>query len=94
MSSSTTTKRYGILRVLAYIAVLCVGIALLISAIFKQVGGFANIVTALRTIAECLAYLVIACYSFNYARSRGLWWLIAWVVAIVLIVISVVWGLI
>ncbi len=89
----TSTRRTGILNVLSYIAVIAVGVALLLSWIFKMAGLAGQLVTALNIIAQCLAYLVVACYSFSFARAKGIWWLIAWVVAVVLIVVFLVLGI-
>lgn len=89
----SSTSKTNILNVLAYIAVMAVGIALLLSWIFKAVGQGGALVTALNLIAQCLAYLVVACYSFSYARAKGVWWLVAWVVAVVLIVVFLILGI-
>ena len=87
--ATTKAERAKLLHVLSYIAVIAVGIALLLGAAFARwdIGdqGFAG---ALATIAQVLAYIVVACYSFSYARAKNIWYLIAWVVAVVLIVIA------
>ncbi len=82
-----STRRTNILNVLAYVSVICVGVALLIAWILGRFNGTATVASALNIIAECLAYIVVACYSFSFARAKGIWWLIAWVVAVVLIVV-------
>ena len=88
--SSTSTSRTNFLNVLAYIAVVAVGLALFISWVFSALGWNNAISGALQLIAECLAYIVLSCYSFRYARAKGLWWVVAWAVAVVLIVIFVI----
>ena len=87
MSSKTS-----LLHILSYLAVVGVGIALLLSWLLNMVGVTAQVVSALNILAQVLAYFVVACHSFGYARSRGTWWLVVWAVAIVLIVVFLVLG--
>lgn len=83
----SSTRRTHILNVLSYVSVICVGLALLIGWILGAISGAGTVAAAFNIIAECLAYIVLACYSFGFARAKGIWWLIAWVVAVVLIVV-------
>lgn len=85
-----STSRTNLLNVLAYIAVVAVGLALFISWVFSALNWSNGISGALKLIAECLAYIVLACYSFRYARAKGVWWLVAWAVAVVLIIVFVI----
>ena len=89
----STTKR-GFLNGLSYWAIVFVGIALLLQAIFNviNISASGTIVSALNILAQVMAYIVVAFYSFGYARSRGTWWLVAWAVAVVLIVVFLVLG--
>ena len=86
------SSKSSLLSALSYLSVVGVGIALLLSWIFQMVGLTAQVVNALNILAEVLAYIVVACYSFGYARRRGGWWLAFWVVAVVLIVVFLVLG--
>jgi len=86
------SSKSSLLSVLSYLSVVGVGVALLLSWIFQMVGLTAQVVNALNILAEVLAYIVVACYSFGYARRRGGWWLAFWVVAVVLIVVFLVLG--
>ena len=86
------SSKSSLLSVLSYLSVVGVGVALLLSWIFQMVGLTAQVVNALNIIAEVLAYIVVACYSFGYARRRGGWWLAFWVVAVVMIVVFLVLG--
>ena len=86
------SSKSNLLSVLSYLSVVGVGVALLLSWIFQMVGLTAQVVNALNILAEVLAYIVVACYSFGYARRRGGWWLAFWVVAVVLIVVFLVLG--
>lgn len=90
-SSSTTTKRTvtfrGIVNFVSYIAVFCIGIALILNVIFKG-NSFSN---AFQMVAECLAYIVVSISAFYYARSkRSIWYLICWIVAVVLIIVFII----
>lgn len=87
-----STRRTGLLNMLSYLAVVGVGIALLLSWLLNTVGVTAQVVSALNILAQALAYLVVACYSFNYARIRGTWWLVVWAFALALIVIFLILG--
>jgi len=87
-----SSTRSGLLNVLSYLSIVGVGLVLLISWIFEMVGLTAQVVSAVKLLAEVLAYIVVACHSFGYARRRGGWWLAVWVVAIVLIVVFLVLG--
>jgi len=80
-------------NLVAFVAVVLVGIALMLSAL--KIGS--NIQTAFGLIAEILAYLVVAFYSFFYAwsRTRKRWTgqllhLIIWTVAVVLIIVFII----
>lgn len=83
----SSTRRTNILNVLSYVSVICVGLALLIGWLLSFINGAGTVAAAFNIIAEVLAYIVVACYSFSFARAKGIWWLIAWVVAVVLIVV-------
>jgi len=86
------SSRSSLLSVLSYLSVVGVGVALLLSWIFQMVGLTAQVVNALKILAEVMAYIVVAFHSFGYARRRGGWWLVIWAVAVVLIVVFLVLG--
>ncbi len=86
------SSRSSILNVLSYLSIVGVGLVLLLSWIFEMVGLTAQLVSALKLLAEVLSYIVVACHSFGYARTRKGWWLAVWFVAIVLIVVFLVLG--
>jgi len=74
---------------LAYIAIIFIGIALLISAILNE-GQFTR---ALELLANILAYIVVAFCAFFYAfrsRRNQVWYIVAYFVAITLIVIFLI----
>ena len=80
-----------LMNFIAFCAVLFIGLALMIAWIFSESGQFAG---ALNLIAQILAYIVVAYYSFMYAHRKWerkrVWFLIAWVAAVVLIIIFVI----
>ena len=90
----STTRRSNILHVLSYFAVVFVGVALLLSVILSKINvdALAVVANALNVLAQLMAYIVIIAHSFGYARSHGTWWLVAWAVAVVLIVVFFAWG--
>lgn len=89
---SSSVRKSNILHMLSYIAVIAVGLALVLSFVFKAFGLTTSLVSALNLIAQCLAYFVVSCYSFGYAKTRGMAGVITWVVAVVLIVVFLVLG--
>ena len=93
-----STSRANILHVLSYFAVVFAGIALLLSVLLGKINGMATIANAMNILAQFMAYIVVICQSFGYARARGtrgghsVWWLVIWAVAVVLLVVFFVWG--
>ena len=70
---------------MAFLAVIFVGIAL----ILKKFLNPGELTTALETIAQIISYAIVGIYAFSYARSkRNLLFIIIWIVAVVLIIIS------
>jgi len=77
--------------ILSFIALICVGIALIISFAF----GGGDVTNALNVIAYALAFIVVIAISFNYARSKRHWgWTAAWAVAATLVVLFYILGMI
>ncbi len=75
----------SVANVLAYGAVVLVGLALIIRSVINA-GQLANI---LKHTADAIAYLILAIESFNYAKSRrNSAFLIVWVIAVILISVS------
>ena len=87
----TTTKSggfsfKGILNFIAFIAICCIGISLLVGKI-----GVGSIAGAFNTIAQVLAYLITSISAFNYAMKKRHWaYFTVWVVCVVLIVVLLV----
>lgn len=72
-------------NLMAYIAVVLVGAALLIQAVLK--GN--QVAAAFKMVADVIAYVMLAISSFSYAKSRrNVVFIIIWIVAVVLIVVS------
>ena len=87
--SDKNTKRSGwrgFLNLIAYVAIVCIGIALLIG----KIGG-ASLAGSFHRVAEILAYSVTAVSAFYFAASRRHWaYWVVWVVCVVLIVVLMI----
>lgn len=71
---------------LAFIGLVMIAIVLVLQNIIKG-----ELIVALQIIGESIAYLVTAITAYFYVRSkRGVWWYIAYVVALVLIIVFMV----
>ena len=80
-----------ITNIFAFIAVILIGIVLLLLKLGIDLGDVSNI---LSQGAQLLAYFVVAVCSFFYAygkwNRKQIWYLICWIIAVVLIVVSYV----
>ena len=75
----------GFINLISFIAIVCIGIALLIGKISSSIGG------AFGTIAEILAYFVTAISAFYFAVSRRHWaYYVVWAVCVILIIVLMV----
>ncbi len=73
-------------NILAYVAVVLVGVALLIQALIKGNNEVSGII---KMVADIIAYAILIMCSFTYAKSRrSVVFLIIWVIAVILIVVS------
>lgn len=76
----------GFLNLISFIAIVCIGLALLIG----KIGG-GNLSSTLRLIAEILAYSVTAVSAFYFAYYRRHWaYYLIWVICVVLIVVFMI----
>ena len=80
-----------IINIFAFVAVILIGIILLLSKLDIDLGDISRI---LGEIAQLLAYFVVAVCSFFYAygqwKRKQIWYMICWIIAVVLIVVSYV----
>ncbi|MBR2909596.1 MAG: hypothetical protein IKC11_04540 [Clostridia bacterium] len=88
-TTATTTKKttslWGVLNIVSFAAVICVGVSLLLS----RVGLGGRVSGALSTIAQVISYVVLIAFScFYIAKRRNLTLWIIWIISVVLIVIS------
>lgn len=83
-----TTKislKTGWLNIIAFVAVICIGISLILS----KVGLSGEISNALSTIAQAISYLILIVIScFYIIKRRNVWLWVTWGVSVVLIVVS------
>ena len=76
----------NILNLISYIAIVCIGLALLIG----KIGG-GSLADSLHRIAEILAYVVTAVSAFCFAVSRRHWaYWVVWIVCVVLIIVLMI----
>ena len=88
-----------VLDCLAYFAIMFIAIALILRLIFKD--HSTSLETSFQAIGECLAYLICILLGFYWTmRKRGtgwnkrnIWWLIAWIVATILIVVIYIFAI-
>ena len=86
MSNNTTGKNNGLMGLVAFIAVFCIGVSLLIGLLPLK-----GVASAFAQVAQILAYLITAIVAFNYVsrKRRLLYWAI-WIVSVVLIVVVLI----
>ena len=86
-----TRRGSGLMNMLAFVAIIFIGIALILAIVFSDAGQLGS---ALSFIAQILSYIVVAFYAFWYAARKWdrkqIWFMIAWAVAVVLIVIYII----
>ncbi len=78
----------GFANFLAFVAVVLVGLALILSQLpfIKETA----VGPAISLIAQALAYSLVSYYAFLYARSKRSWvYIVIWIVALVLIAVSI-----
>ncbi|MGN0961724.1 MAG: hypothetical protein ACI4PF_05990 [Christensenellales bacterium] len=87
MAKNTSNWNWrNLINLLAYVAIFCIGVALLVGKI-----GVGSIAGAFRTVAEILAYTVTAISAFYFAVSRRHWaYYLIWIICVVLIVVLMV----
>jgi len=86
-----SAKRNSIINLGAFIAAIFIGVALILT----QVGFADNISNTLEQLATALAFIVVLVCSYVYAeyqwrrksKKNGVWYIVAWAVAVVLIVL-------
>lgn len=75
----------GFINLISFIAIVCIGIALLVGKISSSIAGAFNL------IAEILAYFVAAISAFYFAVSKRHWaYYLVWVVCVVLIIVLMI----
>jgi len=90
-SSPSRTWQWWV-NVIAFVSLAIIGIVLLLS---KAFGWEGEIPMALETIANALAYIVVASCAFVYASSKlkrknGIWYMLIWAGAVILIIVAII----
>ncbi len=95
-STTNTTRTWSSTKILdfvGYFAMICIAIALIFRLAFKQ--HTPDVARAFSMIGECLAYIVCIWLGFYWTRrKRNIWWLVAWIVAAVLITVIYIFAVI
>jgi len=84
-------KRGGLISLMAFIAFLFVGFAYML---FIAIGS-SNVGNAFMLIGTIVAMIIVGIISFFYAfanRKGRVWFIVAWVVACVFIVLALIFG--
>jgi heme/copper-type cytochrome/quinol oxidase subunit 4 len=84
-SGSSRTWQWWV-SVVAFVSLAIIGVVLLLDLLFDIGGG------VFTDIAHALAYIVVASCAFVYASSKmkrknGIWYMIIWVVAVILVIV-------
>lgn len=86
MSNKTTSGARGLMNLVAFIAVFCIGVSLLIGLLpLKGIAG------AFSQVAQILAYIITAIIAFNFVKTKRHWayWTI-WTVSVILIIVVMI----
>lgn len=75
-----TTWR-GLLNLLAFVAIVCIGVSLLIGTIFS------SLAYSFSLVAEVIAYAITGTLAFYFVKGRHWAYTIIWIVCLVLIVV-------
>ncbi len=84
MSNKTSNK--SLMGLVAFVAVFCIGVSLLIGLL--KINGIS---AAFAQVAQILAYIITAIIAFYFVRTKKHWaiWTI-WIVSVVLIVVVMI----
>ncbi len=85
------------LALFAFIAVMLLGLALLLSFILGRLNINSNIVWILERVALAIAVIIPLVLSYREARRLGTAWFVLWIIAVILVIVfyvlnfSVIW---
>ncbi len=78
------------LNILAYISIVLVAVALVLSKILGWAKAGQDIASAMQLVANILAYFITAIAAFYYVRSKkNIWFTIVYIVCLVLIIVFI-----
>lgn len=78
------------LNILAYISIVLVAVALVLAKVLGWAKAGQDIASAMRLVANVIAYLITAIAAFYYVRSKkNIWFTIVYIVALVLIIVFI-----
>ncbi len=77
----------GWLKLLAFIAVMLLGLALMLSFILNKLGLATDVASWIERVAVAIALVTPLFLSYYKARSLGTAWFVLWIIATVLVVV-------
>ena len=86
MSNKTSGGARGLMSLVSFVAVFCIGVSLLIGLLpLKGIAG------AFSQVAQILAYIITSIIAFGFVKHKRHWaiWSI-WIVSVVLIVVVMI----
>lgn len=92
----TRTHTYTIphvLRMLSYVSVLLLGLAIALGVVLGWFPGVAQVGGWIKNIALLIGVIVLCWYSYYDAVTRSRAWFIVWIIAVVLVVVFYILGL-
>ncbi len=81
------------MNMLAFCGLILIAVALFISQLLAWIGvnGAGGVITAIRMVGECIAYIVTMVYAFYFVKNkRNVWWWVTYVAAVVIVVLLLI----
>ena len=79
------------MTMLAFIGLGLIALALLLAKLLGVFGVSASAVGAIKTVGECIAYIVTMVYAYQFVKAkRNAWWWVAYCVSAVVVVLLVI----
>lgn len=79
------------MTMLAFIGLCFIAGALLLAKLLGVFGVSMTAVSAIRTVGECIAYIVTMVYAFSFVKAkRNVWWWVAYCVSVVVVIVLLI----
>lgn len=77
-----------VVNMFAFIGLVLVAFALLLTKLLGVFGISATVTGAIRSVGECIAYIVTMIYAWFYVRGkRSPWWYVVYSVALIAVIL-------